>query len=180
MVRRVFLEHRHLDAEPRRELAGALADGVGLLPRARRVPAAAPDHAVHAHRRGRRRSLRSPADADGIAVDTALHRSHPRRARVLRGRRSVAHPAALLYYRHRAGVRRPGVPIADPVACRQAGSDQRDRVELDPVQRRADDRSAPRGRHARRAEALGRGRHDGATPSASRSTRCRSWRSSCR
>src|ERR671911_138721 len=53
LVWRLFLEHRHLDAEPCRELAGGLADGVGVLPRARRVPAAAADHAVHVDRRGR-------------------------------------------------------------------------------------------------------------------------------
>ena len=46
----------------------------------------------------------------------------------LRGRRGLAHPAALLHYRHGAGVWRTGVPVADSLARRQTGSDQRDRA----------------------------------------------------
>ena len=42
--------------------------GLAVLPRARRVPAAAADHALHAHRRRARRPPRSPADAAGLAV----------------------------------------------------------------------------------------------------------------
>ena len=42
--------------------------GLGVLPRPRCVPAAAPDHALHAHRRRAGRSPRSPADAAGLAV----------------------------------------------------------------------------------------------------------------
>ena len=162
LVWRVLLEHRHLDAEPGRELAGALTDGVGLLPRPRRVPAASADHALHAHRRRRRRSARSATDADGVAMGAAVDGRLAGGARVFRLRPGVAHPRALVHHGHRASVRRPGVSIADSVARRQAGSDQRDRAELDSVQRRAHARSAARRRHAGRAEALGRGRHDGA------------------
>ena len=54
--------------------------------------------------------------------------------------------------RPRAGVRRPGVSVADPVARRQEGSAERGRAQLDPVQRRA--RARPAGSSARRSRRL--------------------------
>ena len=54
----------------------------------------------------------------------------------------LAHPDAVVRHRLRAGVRRPGVSVADPVARRQEGSAQRGRAQLDPVQRRARPRPA--------------------------------------
>ena len=50
-----------------------------VLPRPRRVPPAAPDHPVHAHRRRVRRSLRPPQDADGVAVHPDGDVGHARR-----------------------------------------------------------------------------------------------------
>ena len=62
----------------------AVADRVGVLPRPRRVPAAAADHALHADRRRARRSPRSPADAARLAVRPDGDGGDAGRARLLR------------------------------------------------------------------------------------------------
>ena len=78
VVRRVHLDHRHLDAEGRAELAGADHHRLvlGVLPRSRLVPRRAADPALHAGRRRGRRSPRSPAAAARVAVHPDDHRLH--------------------------------------------------------------------------------------------------------
>ena len=79
--------------------------------------------------------------------------------------RHLAHPRAVVHHRPGAGVRRPGLSVADAVARRQEGSAERHRAQLDPVQPRARVRAAARRRDARRVR---HGRR------ASASTACRS------
>ena len=74
---------------------------------------------------------------------------------VLRRRRDLAHPGAVVRHRPGAGVRRAGVSVADSVARRQEGSAERRRAQLDPVQRRARARPARLRRHARRRSPTG-------------------------
>ena len=76
-------------------------------------------------------------------------------ARLLRRRRDLAHPAALVHDRPRAGIRRPGLPGAHPVARRQERSAERGRAQLDSVQHRARARPARLRRHDRRLRAMG-------------------------
>ena len=73
---------------------------LGVLPGPRRVPAAAAHHALHADRRRRGRSPRSPADADGLAMGPAGHRRHAGRARLF-PRRSRSGTSSLLSFHHR-------------------------------------------------------------------------------
>ena len=88
LVRRLHLDRRHLDAEGRAELAGLRAHQIVVLSRARRLPRAAADPALHADRRRHRRSPRSPAAAalgsQYVQMATALHAG---RARLLGTRR---------------------------------------------------------------------------------------------
>ena len=155
MVRRVHVEHRHLDPADGAKLARAVAHGLGIFPRPRRLPAAAPDHALYAARRRPRRSARQAADAAGVSVRADVDVGGARRARLLRIRPRLAHPGAVVRHRLRAGVRRPGVSVAHPVARRQEGSAERRRAQLDPVQRGARPRAAGLRRDARRQRALG-------------------------
>ena len=124
---------------------------------------------VLADRHDRRRTLL------GLAVHPDGDGGHPRRPRLLRHRRDLAHPAALVHDRPRPGIRRPGLPVAHPVARRQERSAERGRAQLDPVQHRARARparsSAPRSPSSRDGDSTNRRRW----PPASRSTRCRSW-----
>ncbi len=131
-----------MDAAHRAELDGPVADRVGVLPRPRCLPAAAADHALHAHRRRAGRSPRSPADAAGLAVHPDGDGSLPGGPRLLRRRRDLAHPAALVHDRPRPGIRRPGLSGAHPVARRQERSAERGRAQLDSVQHRARARPA--------------------------------------
>ena len=143
-----------MDADRRAELARLLADQFGVLPRPRRLPAAAADHPVLADWRRLRRSLRPPAHPHGVAVPADGDVGHAGPPDVLPGRAGVAHPRAVVRHRHRAVVRRARVSIAHPVARRQEGSAERGRAELDPVQRRARAGPAALRRHARRVPRL--------------------------
>ena len=104
---------------------------------------------VLADRRDRRRTLLA---SQYIQMATAATLAA---ARLLRRRRDLAHPAALVHDRPRPGVRRPGLPVAHPVARRQEGSAERGRAQLDSVQHRARARPARLRRHDRRLRATG-------------------------
>ena len=144
-----------MDAEPGGELAGPGAHRFGHVSRTRRLPAAAADSPLHAHRRRAGRSARSPPYVADVAIRPDHDGRHAGRARLLRLHPDLAHPGVVVHHRLRPGIRRPGVPVAHPVARRQAGSHQRDRAQFDSVQRGARARTAPgrpgpRGvRHAR-------------------------------
>ena len=105
---------------------------------------------VLADRRDRRRTLLA---SQYVQMATAATLAA---ARLLRRRPDLAHPGAVVHHRPRAGVRRPGVSVAHPVARRQERSAERGRAQLDPVQRRARARPA-----ALRRDARGRSRRWG-------------------
>ena len=143
-----------------------LTKSSSVLPGARRFPRPAADPALHDHRRGHRGSPRSAAAAARLAVRADGHRLHAGPL-VFTDRVQIWHILALSFTAgHRAGVRRPGLPVADPVARAQEGSAERDRAQLDPVQPRARVRAAalPARRWPRSARRP-----------ASGSTACRSW-----
>ena len=73
----------------------------------------------------------------------------------LRRRPDLAHPAAVVHDRPRAGLRRSGLSGAHPVARRQERSAERGRAQLDSVQHRARARPARLRRDDRRLREVG-------------------------
>ena len=142
VARRLHVEHRHVDAEGRAELAGPRPDRLGQLSRARCVSGRAAHPAVHADWRRGRRPARSPRAAAGLAgrADVVGLRAGDSRGRRLGA--DLARARAVVSLRVRAGVWRAGVSVADPVAGPQGPPAQRRRAQLDPVQHRAGDRPA--------------------------------------
>ena len=96
LVRGVRLDHRHVDAEGRAELAGLRSHQVVVLSRSRRFPRAAADPALYPARRRHRRSPRPPAAAHRLAVRPDGDGVHARGAG-LPGRVHVAHILALSF-----------------------------------------------------------------------------------
>ena len=133
-----------MDAEGRAELAGADDHRylVGILSRPRLVPRRAADSALDAGRRRGRRPVRSPPAAADVAVHPDGRGVCAGGARVFRTGAHLACAGAVGRHRPRAGVRRAGLSVAPAVARQQGPRPECDRIQLDPVQPGARDRTA--------------------------------------
>ena len=121
LVRRARLDDRHVDAEVRAELARLRSDAIELLSGRRRLPRPAADPALHADRRRHRRSARSPAAADRVAVRAGVFGVRRWRCSSATGHVTVwLHLRAVVHLRLRPGLRRTGLSVDDSVARARA------------------------------------------------------------
>ena len=139
----LYLGHGHLGAAVGPAVADSESDRIGVHARDQHVFRRAAAAAVHVDRRGHRRPSRPPASTYGVTGGADGLCPDPHRDRVLRRHPGALYPGAVVYLRSGAGVRRPSVPVAAPVAGATAASTERDSAELDPVQPRPDNRPGP-------------------------------------
>ncbi len=126
---------------------------VGVLSRPRQLSRRAADSALHARRRRRRRSTRSPSHDAVVADDSDGDGVHSRDPGVHRHGSHLARADVVVRHRLRAGVRRPGVSVADSNARRQGSSAQRHRarIRFSSIWRASSARSSPARRWPRSA-----------------------------